>query len=191
MIGRMGKGFTAQIAFDLNAPMGNSSCVSCGECMISCPTGALTNRGPGKSDRERPAAGRRGRPAEELIQLPLFAGVSRPFLRLNENAVIRRDFKKGEIICREGEFGSTAFYIEQGQGRNLHQRLLQAHQDPGGNANGGLFGLVHRLMTVFVSRKQTTATGRARASTSTSTPPSRSITTTPSPLWRRATSSAK
>ncbi len=42
VIGRSGKGFTAQIAFDLNNPMGESTCVSCGECVSSCPTGALT-----------------------------------------------------------------------------------------------------------------------------------------------------
>ena len=40
VIGRMGKGYSARIAFDLNEPMGSSSCVACGECMISCPTGA-------------------------------------------------------------------------------------------------------------------------------------------------------
>src|SRR5439155_17992675 len=44
VLGRMGKGYTAKIAFDLNDPMGNSSCVACGECMVSCPTGALVNR---------------------------------------------------------------------------------------------------------------------------------------------------
>src|SRR5215471_6430626 len=44
VLGRTGKGFLANIAFDLNDPMGNSSCVSCGECMVSCPTGALTNK---------------------------------------------------------------------------------------------------------------------------------------------------
>src|SRR5262249_17375554 len=42
VIGRRGKGYTAGIAFDLDLPMGKSSCVSCGECMTSCPTGALT-----------------------------------------------------------------------------------------------------------------------------------------------------
>jgi len=42
VIGRSGKGFAAQIAFDLNNPMGESTCVSCGECVSSCPTGALT-----------------------------------------------------------------------------------------------------------------------------------------------------
>jgi formate dehydrogenase major subunit len=44
VIGRTGKGYTAGIAFDLNVPMGRSSCVSCGECAAVCPTGALTNK---------------------------------------------------------------------------------------------------------------------------------------------------
>ncbi|HEX9811168.1 MAG TPA: 2Fe-2S iron-sulfur cluster-binding protein [Burkholderiales bacterium] len=44
VITRTGKGYTARIAFDLNAPMGDSTCVSCGECMAVCPTGALTNK---------------------------------------------------------------------------------------------------------------------------------------------------
>jgi ferredoxin len=42
VLGRMGKGYTARIAFDLDATMGRSTCVACGECMVSCPTGALT-----------------------------------------------------------------------------------------------------------------------------------------------------
>ena len=44
VIGRTGKGYEARIAFDLNNPMGQSSCVACGECMACCPTGALTNK---------------------------------------------------------------------------------------------------------------------------------------------------
>src|SRR5271154_508211 len=44
VLARRGKGYQAGIAFDNNLPMGSSSCVSCGECMVSCPTGALTNR---------------------------------------------------------------------------------------------------------------------------------------------------
>ena len=53
VIGRMAKGYGARIAFDLDDPMGGSSCVACGECMVSCPTGALTHR-----------VDRRGRPVE-------------------------------------------------------------------------------------------------------------------------------
>jgi formate dehydrogenase major subunit len=44
VIGRSGKGYGTKIAFDLDAPMGQSSCVSCGECMAVCPTGALVNK---------------------------------------------------------------------------------------------------------------------------------------------------
>jgi formate dehydrogenase major subunit len=44
VIGRSGKGFSTHIAFDLSDPMGASSCVSCGECVATCPTGALTNK---------------------------------------------------------------------------------------------------------------------------------------------------
>jgi formate dehydrogenase major subunit len=44
VIGRSGKGYSTRIAFDLNDPMGASSCVTCGECVAACPTGALTNK---------------------------------------------------------------------------------------------------------------------------------------------------
>ena len=44
VIGRSGKGHATQIAFDLNDPMGKSTCVSCGECVSVCPTGALTQK---------------------------------------------------------------------------------------------------------------------------------------------------
>jgi formate dehydrogenase major subunit len=44
VIGRSGKGYTSRIAFDLNDPMGESTCVTCGECVAACPTGALTNK---------------------------------------------------------------------------------------------------------------------------------------------------
>src|ERR687894_711282 len=44
VIGRSGKGYTARIAFDLNDPMGESTCVTCGECVAACPTGALVNK---------------------------------------------------------------------------------------------------------------------------------------------------
>ena len=44
VIGRTGKGYETHIAFDLNDPMGESTCVTCGECVAACPTGALVNK---------------------------------------------------------------------------------------------------------------------------------------------------
>src|SRR5262249_6597822 len=58
--------------------------------------------------------------ANDLFEHPIpeireaFQGVAHPFLRWNARSVVRRRFKKGKEICREGEFGSTAFLIERG-----------------------------------------------------------------------------
>ena len=41
VIGMAGRGRDAQIIFDLDDPMGASTCVACGECVQACPTGAL------------------------------------------------------------------------------------------------------------------------------------------------------
>jgi CRP-like cAMP-binding protein/Fe-S-cluster-containing dehydrogenase component len=110
VIGRTGKGYASGIAFDLNLPMGSSSCVSCGECMVSCPTGALTNKRVVATEL---GAGE-GLDPEWLLQLPVFKGVSGTFLGLNRGAVVRRQYRAGDVICREGEFGSTAFYVLEG-----------------------------------------------------------------------------
>ena len=42
VIGRTGKGYATRIGFDLDVPMGVSTCVACGECEKVCPTGALS-----------------------------------------------------------------------------------------------------------------------------------------------------
>jgi len=114
VLGRMGKGATAGIAFDNNLRMGESSCVSCGECMVSCPTGALTNKVVTGTAFATASDAAQVKP-EELEQLPVFKGVSGTFLSLNRGAVVRRHFKKGDVICREGEYGSSAFYILNGK----------------------------------------------------------------------------
>ena len=41
VIGMSGRGASAEITFDFNDPMGESTCVACGECVQACPTGAL------------------------------------------------------------------------------------------------------------------------------------------------------
>jgi CRP-like cAMP-binding protein/Fe-S-cluster-containing dehydrogenase component len=140
VLARRGKGFQAGIAFDLNAPMGNSSCVSCGECMVSCPTGALTNKGVVKTAMPQ------GEPVEidYLKQLPFFQKVSGTFLELNKNAVVLRRYKAGEIICREGEYGSTAFFILQGTA-SVYLSTPMAHLKTEGGASGFFSRLTSRL----------------------------------------------
>ncbi|MBY0436737.1 MAG: (2Fe-2S)-binding protein, partial [Burkholderiales bacterium] len=41
VIGYAFRGDHSKIVFDFDDPMGNSSCVACGECVQACPTGAL------------------------------------------------------------------------------------------------------------------------------------------------------
>jgi formate dehydrogenase major subunit len=55
VIGYAGRGAHSRIVFDLEDPMGASSCVACGECVQACPTGALMPRslvGNQQVDRE-------------------------------------------------------------------------------------------------------------------------------------------
>ncbi|MEM0906218.1 MAG: formate dehydrogenase subunit alpha [Pseudomonadota bacterium] len=44
VIGMAGRGLDAMPAFDAADPMGQSTCVACGECVSACPTGALLER---------------------------------------------------------------------------------------------------------------------------------------------------
>ena len=44
VIGFAGRGAHARVVFDLEDPMGASTCVACGECVQACPTGALLPR---------------------------------------------------------------------------------------------------------------------------------------------------
>ncbi len=157
VLGRAGKGYTATIAFDLNEPMGESSCVACGECMISCPTGALTFRKPVKAHPLPDFLGTEKVTAAALAQLPLFEGVSVKFLEWNANSVVRRRFRAGDVICKEGEFGSSAFYIESGrvdvrlQSTIKHTKSRKSKADRG---HQGFFGLIQRITTNLVSRSE-------------------------------------
>jgi CRP-like cAMP-binding protein/formate hydrogenlyase subunit 6/NADH:ubiquinone oxidoreductase subunit I len=130
VLGRMGKGYSAGIAFDLNSPMGDSSCVSCGECMVSCPTGALTNKTVVGTMLTGEPVG-----TDFLLGLPYFGEISGTFLNLNRNAVVLRKFQAGEVICREGEYGSTAFYIIEGKA-DVHIATPLAHVAKSGGATG-------------------------------------------------------
>jgi formate dehydrogenase major subunit len=46
VIGMAHRGARSEIVFDISDPMGMSTCVACGECVQSCPTGALMVKEP-------------------------------------------------------------------------------------------------------------------------------------------------
>src|SRR6266403_3418182 len=115
VIGRTGKGATAGIGFDLNIPMGESTCVQCGECMVSCPTSAITFKPVAQIEilaKDRSAEVLK---AKELISDPIFAGIPPKFLLWQQGLVIRRRIKKGQVLCRPGDPGNTAFIIRRGK----------------------------------------------------------------------------
>ena len=123
VIGRSGSGYTAHIAFDLDNPMGSSTCVSCGECMVSCPTGALTNK---RVDRARSSAAATRLDAEWILQLPVFKGVSGTFLELNQGAVVKRhDRGRRDHLPRRGVRFDGVLH-PRGDGRGLHRHADQA-----------------------------------------------------------------
>ncbi|MBL6933001.1 MAG: formate dehydrogenase subunit alpha [Rhodospirillales bacterium] len=53
VIGIAHRGAHSEIVFDISDPMGDSTCVACGECVQACPTGALMVKTPAtRVDRE-------------------------------------------------------------------------------------------------------------------------------------------
>ncbi|KAA1261734.1 NADP-reducing hydrogenase subunit HndC [Rubripirellula obstinata] len=153
VIGRGEKGYATRISFDLDDPMGQSSCVSCGECAVSCPTGALQFQ-PSFIDtqlkrvRDDMIAGKKDGDivgADELIKYPLFSGIPYKFLQFNGAAVVRRVLAKDDVLCREGEYGSTAFIILKGE----FEIFLSSTRGAVRNKSvGGLRGLFGGLKTV-------------------------------------------
>lgn len=118
IIGRTGKGYQTSIGFDLDVNMADSNCVSCGECMVSCPTDALTFKNPVQSGWHRELVAKPGVfdvTAAELKQHDLFKPLPYKWLQWNQASIVRRQLRQGEILCRAGEYGSTAFILNSGE----------------------------------------------------------------------------
>ncbi len=131
VIGRGEKGYAAKIVFDLDADVKESTCKSCSECAISCPTGAITfkdsfvERHLENVRQELNQAGTE-LSIEELVQIDWFKGLPYKFLLLNTASITRRILKPSDrpiqnpdddpaVLCKEGDYGATAFLIESGK----------------------------------------------------------------------------
>jgi Fe-S-cluster-containing hydrogenase component 2 len=134
IIGRTNKGFRAGIGFDLDVPMGRSGCVQCGECMMSCPTSAITFKPVAKVKLPAGTAKADVLTAAELTADPLLASVPPKFLLWQEGLVVRRRLAAGEYVFRQGQPGNTAFLIRSG-------RLeIVAHPETPKSERKGFFG---------------------------------------------------
>ena len=157
IIGHTGKGYGTRISFDLDMIQNDSNCVQCGECMTACPTGALTlqrrvaprafsGAPPIPEDPETPLpAGAGFLTAEQMMDVEIeyadehgetkqfapFRSIPFAYLKWNEGAVRRRSVEAGEILCRYGDFGSTAFLLRSGS-----FELLKPESDTAGPEKG-------------------------------------------------------
>ncbi|MFW6084263.1 MAG: 2Fe-2S iron-sulfur cluster-binding protein, partial [Gemmatimonadota bacterium] len=125
VIGRTGKGYETRIAFDLDDPMGASTCVACGECEKACPTGALTlvdlveraNGTPraGGTPRADGAPRTNGRPKTDLKKVDSvcpYCGVGCAisyFVDEEKNEIVYADGRDSPVnherLCVKGRYG--------------------------------------------------------------------------------------
>ena len=129
--------------------------------------------------------------AEDLLRLPVFKDISPQFLKKNANATVWRHFKRGDIVCREGEFGSTAFYILEGKA-SVALATPIAHVKAQGRPSGFLRAADEQAHQPARRRARKTA-ARTKRTAARFRSMRRSIwpTTIPSPNSGRASCSAK
>jgi len=100
VIGMAGRGVHSKIVFDFDDPMGDSTCVACGECVQACPTGALLE----KTMIEAPVIDRK------IASVCPFCGVGCQLTyNVKDDKIISVDGRDGpanqERLCVKGRFG--------------------------------------------------------------------------------------
>jgi CRP-like cAMP-binding protein len=79
---------------------------------------------------------------EELAALEIFKDVKPDMIAKFPGTVRRRTFDRGDVICRQGEGGTTAFYILEGQARIFITRREESKHK---RRQGGLIAAVGRV----------------------------------------------
>ena len=101
VIGYAFRGAHSKIVFDLDDPMGESTCVACGECVQACPTGALAPA--------RDAYLVAGRHARSTSVCPYCGVGCQLTYHVKDNAIVRVEGRDGpanhERLCVKGRFG--------------------------------------------------------------------------------------
>ena len=105
VIGMAYRGHGAKVVFDFDDPMGDSTCVACGECVQACPTGALMESalvdeaGIGRTDSLR-----------EVDSVCPYCGVGCQITyQIKDNEIVAVQGKSGPAnenrLCVKGRFG--------------------------------------------------------------------------------------
>jgi len=100
VIGFAFRGAHSKIVFDLDDPMGDSTCVACGECVQACPTGALA---PAKEAYLAPID-------KKVASVCPYCGVGCQLTyHVSDNTIVRVEGRDGpanhERLCVKGRFG--------------------------------------------------------------------------------------
>ena len=100
VIGYARRGAAAHIIFDLGDPLGDSSCVACGECVQACPTDALRVAAEGATDG----------PTTRVDSLCPYCGVGCQLTyHVREAKIVRVEGRDGPAnrgrLCVKGRFG--------------------------------------------------------------------------------------
>lgn len=111
-LGLVGRGFKTEMRPAMNDPLVETSCISCGNCVDSCPTGALTMK--------YPFSGRACLDTEDIKTHCGFCSIGceitvRSFG--DQRYFIKSNGEPGDYLCRYGRFGNELF-IKQGRMKN-------------------------------------------------------------------------
>lgn len=92
---------------------------------------------------------------EDFQGFPIFKGMAAAQLSKLPGSVVLRSFKKGELICREGEYGFTAFYIVAGMcDVYIGAPIAHVTSSKEESARRGLFGILRDFKHRLLRRKE-------------------------------------
>lgn len=117
VIGYAMRGDHSKIVFDLDDPMGDSTCVACGECVQACPTGALMPaRDVGMI-----------KPDKQVHSVCPYCGVGCQLTyNVKDNRIVRVDGRDGPAnhgrLCVKGRYGFDYVHHQQRLTRPLIRR---------------------------------------------------------------------
>ena len=112
VIGMGMRGYESKVIFDFDDPMGDSTCVSCGECVQACPTGALM-----ESSLLDEKGKHKGRPDREVDSLCPYCGVGCQLtFKIKDEKIVAAQGRDGPAnknrLCVKGRFGFDYIHDE-------------------------------------------------------------------------------